>query len=323
MTTEAVDPTKRYLRFPPARPQRPAFARWLSRFHAIACLPFVLPLAKRRGVPGFDTRMRCIALGLRALGSGDLRNAFQLIAFPMDSFRYLEVDFARRAAREVMGGRYLDVSSPRLVPLMIIDECRSFQGELINPIVSDLDQTKEMVRSIGLERRCRARSAFIEHAPFADASFDLITSISVIEHIPGDTAAIMAMWRLLAPGGTLVVTVPCAQRYCDEYANLDEYQLLDKVDDGFVYWQRYYDEAALEQRIWSVTGRPVEMVIYGERKPGAYDANVLAKRTDPSYPYWREPLMLADEYRFYQRLAELPGMGVIAMRFVKSEAAPK
>jgi SAM-dependent methyltransferase len=44
--------------------------------------------------------------------------------------------------------------------------------------------------------------------PFADASFDLVTTLDVIEHIDDDVAALAEMRRVLRPGGRLLVAVP-------------------------------------------------------------------------------------------------------------------
>jgi SAM-dependent methyltransferase len=44
--------------------------------------------------------------------------------------------------------------------------------------------------------------------PFAEASFDLVTSFDVLEHIEDDLAALRDLARVLRPGGRLVVAVP-------------------------------------------------------------------------------------------------------------------
>lgn len=44
-----------------------------------------------------------------------------------------------------------------------------------------------------------------------DASFDCIISLSVIEHIPAIERALAEMYRVLAPGGRLLVTTDCSR----------------------------------------------------------------------------------------------------------------
>jgi len=44
--------------------------------------------------------------------------------------------------------------------------------------------------------------------PFPDASVDAVTMFDVLEHIPDDTAAIAEAWRVLKPGGELLITTP-------------------------------------------------------------------------------------------------------------------
>lgn len=43
-----------------------------------------------------------------------------------------------------------------------------------------------------------------------DASFDCIVSLSVLEHIPAIERALKEMYRVLAPGGRLLITTDCA-----------------------------------------------------------------------------------------------------------------
>jgi SAM-dependent methyltransferase len=62
--------------------------------------------------------------------------------------------------------------------------------------------------------------------PFADGSFDVVIAAEVLEHIPADQAALREIARVLAPGGTVAVTVPAwlPERVCwrlsDDYHNV-------------------------------------------------------------------------------------------------------
>jgi SAM-dependent methyltransferase len=50
------------------------------------------------------------------------------------------------------------------------------------------------------------RSVDLTQVPFPDGSFDLVTCVSVLEHIPNYRGALAEMVRVLAPGGKLLLT---------------------------------------------------------------------------------------------------------------------
>jgi SAM-dependent methyltransferase len=47
-----------------------------------------------------------------------------------------------------------------------------------------------------------------QRLPIAPASLDLVTSMDSLEHIPDDNAAIAECFRILKPGGRMLITVP-------------------------------------------------------------------------------------------------------------------
>ncbi len=47
--------------------------------------------------------------------------------------------------------------------------------------------------------------------PLASASFDAVTSVDVLYHIDDDEAALRELWRVLRPGGLVVINVPAYQ----------------------------------------------------------------------------------------------------------------
>jgi SAM-dependent methyltransferase len=80
--------------------------------------------------------------------------------------------------------------------------------------------------------------------PFADDSFDLAVSLDVIEHLQDDEAALRELRRVLAPGGTLLVTVPA-------------YQWLWSAHDEINHHHRRYNRSSLvavaDRAGWSCT----------------------------------------------------------------------
>lgn len=62
-----------------------------------------------------------------------------------------------------------------------------------------------MVRSKGLENTFLAKAASL---PFAGDKFDTVIALDVLEHLEDDQRAVCEIFRVLKPGGTLLVTVP-------------------------------------------------------------------------------------------------------------------
>jgi len=74
------------------------------------------------------------------------------------------------------------------------------------------------------------RTVDLTRIPFPDASFDFLTSVSVIEHIPAVERAIAEMFRVLKPGGRLLLTTDCSP-----------------AGKPYAHGERYFSPAELEK----------------------------------------------------------------------------
>ena len=86
-----------------------------------------------------------------------------------------------------------------------------------------LDRLRPLGHIVGLDMEplalefCRTRGhrelvrASATALPFADNSFDFVVATDVLEHIPDDAAAAREIRRVLAPGGSVLITVPAYQ----------------------------------------------------------------------------------------------------------------
>ena len=59
--------------------------------------------------------------------------------------------------------------------------------------------------------------ADVRRLPFADGAFDVVTAMDIIEHIDDDKAAASEIFRVLKPGGRLLVTVPAFSSLWSEH----------------------------------------------------------------------------------------------------------
>lgn len=320
---ELMDPSlandgvrRRRIDFPASKPPLKGAGRAAYAMAGLVLFPFYWLMGGLLGVPGMRFRFACFAGGLRLLLAGRFREAYRCIVFPLDSVRHFEMEFFWERIREQRPARILDVSSPRLLALLALRADADMRADLVNPDARDLARTRAVARGLGVDGRCRFLGVPIDALPADMSAYPLVTCMSVLEHIVDDLDAVRVMWDSVAPGGRLLLSVPCAAQAMEEFTNIDEYGLLDTDAAGFVFWQRYYDEARL-QALYAITGAPASRALYAERVPGAYDADVFAKRTDRFYPFWREPFATARTYARRDDLATLPGMGVVAMEFTK------
>lgn len=309
-----------YTRVPPI--QIPTRLDRLARVVAGSALfPLYWLGAHRYGLPGLRFGIDSFRLGLRSLfgNNGDISHAeiYGMLFAPVESTRYFEFGLAWDFLSDIPIGRYLDVSSPRLFPLALMTQRRKATAELINPNQEDLKATAGLVRACGLADRCTLWDCLIEEAPFRPSTFDLITSISVVEHIPLDKNAVQQMWELLKPAGRLVLSVPCAAVAEEQYIDVDQFGLQPSDQEGFFFLQYVYDDSLLQERVYSVVGSPTRHVIYGEKEPGTLRRGLLKKWSGGKYPRWREPYTMARDFQRYETLADLPGEGVIVMEFEK------
>jgi SAM-dependent methyltransferase len=65
---------------------------------------------------------------------------------------------------------------------------------------------------LGVYRRARVpvRNLNLTRLACPDASFDCVVALSVIEHIPHVEQGLSEMYRVLAPGGRMLITTDCA-----------------------------------------------------------------------------------------------------------------
>ena len=285
--------------------------------------PFYWMASHYYSVPGLYLHYQAFVLGIRLLFSENLSRyiAYNMIFAPMDSVRYFEFDFMwRRIISPPLIGDHLDISSPRLFTILLLDKFSDHTIVIVNPDKTDLELSKNIILACGFSERCRFFNKPISELKFSSCSFDTITSISVLEHIPrdNDLDAIKYIWNLLKIGGRLLLSVPCARESFEEFIDLNEYGLFVPDKDNYVFGQRFYDENLLAERIFFITGRPIRYSIYGEKMPGIFLADRAKKISGGEYPFWKEPLMMGRNYRFFNSIKDLPGFGVIAMEFVKS-----
>jgi SAM-dependent methyltransferase len=253
-------------------------------------------------------------LGWQLLARG-VKPGWGLVLNPVSVPRYFEFAFAWRhlptAARSS-----LDAGSPRLFSLRAAAAHPEMRILMINPDPSDIGLSHRFVDALGMAN-VETRPWAVDAASLEGRRFHCIWSISVVEHIAGrydDRDAMRMMYDRLEPGGRLIVTVPVDREPWDEYRERDHYGLQSRSSSGKFFFQRFYDEAAIRERLLAPLGRePTEIRWLGERERGLFSDYVERSLCLGIECTIEDPVQMVDNYRLYESWRELPGMGICGL----------
>lgn len=271
-------------------------------------------------LPGKDFDWYGRKQSLVFLFNKDLTRFRNWMCNPVSIVRYFEFQFAFNAIEWDAANYCLDISSPRLFFIYLTSKHPHIQIEAINPDADDLNETAANLKILGLSEQVNLVSYDATQLPYPDNSFDVITSISVIEHIPeyGDTLAMKEMWRVLKPGGKLVITVPCARLYYEEWRDRDTYGLCSQQQHKKYFFQRFYDSTTIRSKLFSVIGlEPIRIEVFGEQIKGTF-ANYEKRWIELGITETiKDPLHIVKDYKVFPTIDALPGIGICGLVFEK------
>jgi SAM-dependent methyltransferase len=266
-----------------------------------------LRYARRHDLPGVEFGAFGRRLGRRLLIRSP-RFGLRLLLTPVHSVRYFEFAFAD-AVLPAHCVRCLDVSSPRLFSLFLSATGRAESILVVNPDERDVDETRLVARRLGLSG-LHAEPLSVDSLRRRDREFDAVWSLSVLEHIEDDSAAIALLYGALAPGGRLVVSVPVDRRMHVERRSGEFYG----THGGERFFQRFYDERSLRSRLLeALPTPPAEVRWFGERRAGhwaEYERSWIARGHAVTVD---DPRTMTDEWREFGWWDEMPGIGVCAL----------
>jgi SAM-dependent methyltransferase len=182
-----------------------------------------------------------VGLGTRYLvHHGYLREAVIRVIVPLDPSRYLELPETMRELGAGPGERVLDLASPKLLAVSLARA--GVEVVSVDQLESEIEAWRKLAAD---ESRLTLEVGDGRALPFDDASFDHAYSVSVLEHIPepGDEQALRELARVVKPGGRVVVTLPFADRYREDWRDAPVYADQGGGSAGRHFFQRWYDEA--------------------------------------------------------------------------------
>jgi SAM-dependent methyltransferase len=184
-----------------------------------------------------------IALGLHDLvHNGPSREGAIRIAIPLDPSRYLELPWAEQELAARPGERVLDLASPKLLAV----ELARAGVDVVSVDAFPL----EVERWRRLAPEVRFEVADGRALPFEDGSFNRAYTLSVVEHIPegGDEQALRELARVVEPGGRILLTVPYADTYWEDWRDRPLYSE-DGGEATRYFFERWYDADRLDRLV--------------------------------------------------------------------------
>ena len=196
---------------------------------------------------GFKWLVRDASRGWPARKAG-----FARFLITLDPWRYYELG---KAADEELYGRCLDVSSPKLLPSLLQAEGKG-RWLCIDLFESEIEAWRRIDPVLELD----VQDAIA--LPYPDATFDCCACVSVLEHIGGgkDSVALSEIWRVLKPGGVLVLTTDVAAVPRDVFVTSRLYGEASELgDERGVFFKHEYSPSEIEHllsaRSWDVEHR--------------------------------------------------------------------
>jgi SAM-dependent methyltransferase len=185
-----------------------------------------------------------LSCGVRCIRSGQWKNGLKFLVYPVGYWRLMPNALLEREFATLQACDVLDVGSPKLMSLR-------FASLGANVTATDLDDPalfhrwNTVAEALGFDNY-HADFEDATRLPYPDSSFDLVYSVSVVEHIPNDTAAISEMLRVTRPRGRVIVEVPYRHHAQILTRNTDS---KGKPLEMPVFYERRYDDALLREHL--------------------------------------------------------------------------
>jgi len=256
--------------------------------------------------------IEAIGIGFRLLLRGQWKNGIKVLIAPIGYWRCRPFATTKQEFKRFSAPTILDIGSPKMLSLLLARHTprQIFATDLDDPVLFKRWDTS--AKAMGLTNYI-AQFQDACSLQYPDAVFDLVYSISVIEHIPGegDSDALREIARVLKPGGVAVIEVPYRRKYETVY---QRYSSRGAPLAQAEFYERHYDQAELERRLLSsADGLRVRQVsILGEHLP--IDPWIATPRLPKMIRYLllpMEPLLAA--FNYWQRPDDTQGRPLAAL----------
>jgi len=256
--------------------------------------------------------------GLRLLFKGKF--SLKLLLNPVSIVRFFEFDFVKSNLDLIDNLNILDVSSPYLLGFYLCNN-EEINYTYINPDKRDLYNVHSLANRLDFCSNYTTVYADARTLDYADNRFDVVLSISVIEHVSGsdDSRVMKELWRVVKPGGLLILTFPVKKDYEEEFISEDIYNLDQEETKGKFFFQRYYDDKNIEERLLSSLDNfeIVEKKVFGEIINGFYDEYKMRWEKSGYWETVKDPYYISKHFKYFPGIEDLTGLGVMGLTIKK------
>ena len=203
-------------------------------------------------------------------------------------------------------GSILDIgSSNSLLPTLLVE--RGYKVTCVDPY-KVVEHQREFARKMHDPSHLQVALADGANLPFPSSSFDAVTCISTVEHIPdsGDTASLCEFSRVLKPDGMIFLSFPWQKFYYEYWGNEPLY--VNDNSSELKLIARSYDLHSLGERLLHPAGLQLKYGVRGAAPNGIHwMESILRQSPVPS---------LADLYRGRKYVTESLGDECLHRRYV-------
>jgi SAM-dependent methyltransferase len=298
---------------------------YLKNFFTLFLLPLLIlrryyywSFSDKSKLPGKEFAVFGFKLGSKLFFKGKISP--RLLLNPVSIVRYFEFDYTNTNSQLIDRIKVLDISSPYLFGFF-----QSIKNNLdyhyINPDQRDLANVISLSEGTKFKADYSTQKMDALNLFYSNAYFDRVLSISVIEHIGdnGDSEAMKEIWRVLKPGGLLILTFPVKKIYEIEYRDKDEYNLNPENKSAEYFFQRIYDKQKIEERLLSsITNYEItSKKVFGVIEKGFYSEY---KKRWIKFSYWetvKDPYYISTKFSYFNNIDDLEDIGVIGITIRK------
>ena len=190
-----------------------------------------------------------------------LKKTLGKIFQPINTYtRFPEYHFFGRAIERFIAGKekqgpltILDVGSPKLFGLYLA-YYHDVEIHLTDISRLNIDEYEILWNSV--KNDAKGRASFDQQdgraLSYSEEWFDIVYSMSVIEHVEGDrqdSKALYEMWRRLKPGGLFLVSVPFGNLYIEQSIIGFAHAVRATNDKKSYFFQRVYDQHTVQTHL--------------------------------------------------------------------------